>query len=237
MPDKLLSATVSAIQQTGLANCTELKTCGIVREFRPSPAPAAHFHIDNEITISFYGKSTTLWFLPSLSLSPTSEGPEDMILASDSRLLPPRPGRGHGAFQPHCFPVCVPSAHRLLEAYTRLIARTHGRRHEYFFMSMLTYIWEYVDDDELLDWASLEKRCRVFYEGFKSFERPLATLLEELEANFPEEAVDEPQVLLPQPMLEVEDVAVKLLADQGPENGGEGARDVGVLESPDKAYL
>jgi len=104
-------------------------------------------------------------------------------------------------------------------------------------MSMLTYIWEYVDDDELLDWASLEKRCRVFYEGFKSFERPLATLLEELEANFPEEAVDEPQVLLPQPMLEVEDVAVKLLADQGPENGGEGARDVGVLESPDKAYL
>lgn len=80
--------------------------------------------------------------------------------------------------------MCVPSAHCLLEAYIRLIASTHGRAYEYFWMAMLTYIEEYVDGDGLLDEANLDTRCRVFYQGLKSCERPVATLLEELEASF-----------------------------------------------------
>lgn len=64
-------------------------------------------------------------------------------------------------------------------------------------MAMVTYIAEYVDEDGLLDEACLEKRCRVFYEGFKSFERPMATLLEELEAGFAE-SFEEPLVSIPQ---------------------------------------
>ncbi|KAI9733670.1 MAG: hypothetical protein M1834_003272 [Cirrosporium novae-zelandiae] len=184
VPDELVPAAVSALQHTSLGGCTEPKTCTAVAESRPSPIPVAHFHIDSEITVSLYKKSSMLWFLPSLRLSPSPNNTApDIILATDSRLPPPRLGRGHGAFQADCFPVCVPSAHRLLEAYIRLIARTHGRSYEYFWMAMLTYIEEYVDGDGLLDEASLEKRCRIFYQELKKCKRPVATLLEELKAN------------------------------------------------------
>ena len=104
--------------------------------------------------------------------------------ASDSRLPPPRPRRGHVGFKASAYPVRVPTAHRLLEAYVRLIARTHGAAYEYFFMSMVNYIEDYVDRDGYLDDFSLESRCKAFYSGLKNSTKPIAILLEELHANF-----------------------------------------------------
>lgn len=105
-------------------------------------------------------------------------------------------------------------------------------------MAMVTYIWEYVDGDGLLDEASVEQRCRVFYEGFKTFEPPLAILLEELEANFTESA-DKPLVILPQMQRGVEEVgvevSVEVSANEGPGKDMEVAGEVPVLNPADKA--
>ena len=93
-----------------------------------------------------------------------------------------------------------------------------------------------MDEDGQLEWASLEKRCRAFYEGFKSLERALATLLYELEAGFVE-TVDEPLVVLPRTRCEVDEVEVQLLADQGLEERTRDIGQVGVVNQADKAHL
>ncbi|KAF4627031.1 hypothetical protein G7Y89_g11127 [Cudoniella acicularis] len=184
VPDGNIAASVLALQNQGLGSCTEPKSCTAIAERRPSPPPAAHFHIDSDFTVSIYKQSSALWFLPNLKLSSKSSSPPNIILASDSQLPPPRLGRGHGKFQNSTPQVYIPSAHCLLEAYIRLLARTHGHRYEFFWMAMITYIEEYVDGDGLLDEASLEARCRAFYSALKACEKPVALLLEDLEASF-----------------------------------------------------
>jgi hypothetical protein len=163
----LIAAAAFALQNKGLAGCTEPKSCNTIAHTRTSPAPAAHFHMHSEMTVSIYTQSSTLWFLPSLELKQITGSP-DIILASDSRLPPPRPGRGHGAFQAGPFPVYVPTAHRLLEAFVRLVAGSHEGRYRYFGLAMITYIEEYVDADGLLEEARLGNRCREFYSELKS---------------------------------------------------------------------
>ncbi|KFY29797.1 hypothetical protein V493_02244 [Pseudogymnoascus sp. VKM F-4281 (FW-2241)] len=115
VPDNLVEAADSALQNRGLGDCNEPELCTAVAKTRTSPAPAAHFHIDSEMTVSIYAQSSRLWFLPCLALNQIVYSP-DFILASDSRRPPPRPGRGHGAFHASAFPVYIPTAHRLLEA-------------------------------------------------------------------------------------------------------------------------
>lgn len=172
------------LQKTGLAGCKNPETCTAVADTRRSPPPAAHFHIDTEITISIYKQSSTLWFLPTLELSPDSIGKSpDIILASDPCLPPQRPGRGHGAFRPTTLPVYSPSAHRLLEAYIRLLARAQGSMYGSFWLAMITYICEYVDGDGLLDEARLPVPYGTFYSGLKTFEQPVRALLEALRAS------------------------------------------------------
>jgi hypothetical protein len=181
VPDELVEASVSALQNKGLATCSEPRTCTVVAESRASPPPAAHFHIDSELTVSIYKKSSALWFLPSLELS--NFQPADIILASDSRLPPPRPGRGHVRFQAGTFPVCIPSAHRLLEAYLRLLAKPREPDYEGFWFSMEIYIEEYVDRDGYLDEAALDSRRRSFYSALKACEKSIGEILAELKAS------------------------------------------------------
>jgi len=111
----------------------------------------------------------------------------DVILASDSHLPSPRPGRGHGAFRTDSSPVFIPSAHRLLEAYIRLLARASPENpHFYHWMGMINYVEEYVDGDGYLNEASLEPRCREFYSGMKSGKIPVRALMKDLKASFSE---------------------------------------------------
>ncbi|KAH8645536.1 hypothetical protein BGZ60DRAFT_392653 [Tricladium varicosporioides] len=184
VPDEKVAASVSALLNTGLVTCSEPKTCTVVAESRSSPPPAAHFHIDSELTICIYKKSSAFWFLPSLELSCTSKfQPADIILASDSCLPGPRPGRGHGRFKAGTFPVCIPSSHRLLEAYLRLIAKPREPDYECFWISMEIYIEEYVDKDGYLDEAALDSRCRMFYSAFKACKKPISEILAEIKAS------------------------------------------------------
>lgn len=185
VPDNLVAAAESSLQNKGLGHCSDPEACTAVAETRTSPAPAAHFHIDSEMTVSIYTQSSTLWFLPGLSLKQLSCSP-DFILASDSRLPPPRPGRGHGAFHSSPFPVYIPTAHRLLEAFVRLVISSLKGQHKCFAISMVTYIGEYVDGDGLLDETRVESRCREFYSGLKNGRKPMRSLIRDLEASFSE---------------------------------------------------
>lgn len=176
VPDRLITAAESTLQNKGLADCSEPESCTAVVETRTSPPPAAHFHINAEMTVSIYTQSSTLWFLPSLTLSQISCSP-GFILASDSHLPPPRPGRGHGAFHISAFPVYIPIAHRLLEAFVRLVIRSPNAKYRGFAIGMVTYIGEYVDGDKLLDEAKVESRCREFYSGLKNAQKPMRSLV------------------------------------------------------------
>jgi hypothetical protein len=181
VPDDKVAASVSALLNTGSVTCSEPKTCAVVAETRGSPPPAAHLHVNSEITICIYKNSSAFWFLSNLELSKSQ--PEDIILASDSRLPTSRPGRGHGCFKADTFPVCIPSAHRLLKAYLRLIAKPREPDYEGFWMSMEIYIEEYVDNDGFLDEAALDSRCRPFYSAFKNSEKPISDILADIKAS------------------------------------------------------
>ncbi len=56
----------------------------------------------------------------------------DIMLASDPCLPYYRPGRGKSAFSSTLYPVRIPSANRLLEAYTLLMIRDLGLTYENF---------------------------------------------------------------------------------------------------------
>lgn len=144
-----------------------------------------HFHITDERTVNLYRQSSTLWFLPALdpSREPDSN-PLDFIMASDARLPGPRPGRSRGAFPADSFPVFIPTAHRLLEAYIRLMLRADGTIQQTFWQAMISYIGEYVDGDGYLDGSHLETRCGQFYYRLKSGEKPPRVLFEELAISF-----------------------------------------------------
>ncbi|KFY36119.1 hypothetical protein V494_05301 [Pseudogymnoascus sp. VKM F-4513 (FW-928)] len=167
----------------GLADCSELELCTAVVKTRTSPPPAVHFHIDAEMTVSIYTQYSTLWFLPELILNKITHSP-DFILASDSRLPPPRPGRGRGAFHASPFPVYIPTAHRLLEAFICLILRPPDGKYRCFAIAMVTYIGEYVDEDGLLNEEKVESRCKEFYSGLKNGRKPMRSLVEDLKAGF-----------------------------------------------------
>ncbi|OBT86469.1 hypothetical protein VE02_05335 [Pseudogymnoascus sp. 03VT05] len=183
VPDHLVAAAESALQNKGLADCSEPELCTAVAKTRTSPAPAAHFHIDFEMTVSIYMRSSTFWSLPSLDLEQLIRS-HDIILASDSYLPPPRPGRGHGAFRASPFPVYIPTAHHLLEAFVRLAAGSYGGRYINWGIAMITYIEEFLEGDGLLDEELVEDRCRKFYSDMKLGERPLRPLLKELADSF-----------------------------------------------------
>lgn len=131
VPDALIAKATNALQHTGLLGCAGPQRCTAVAENRVSPIPKSHFHIDPEVTVSIYGQSASLWFLPSLSKSMNEKNAahNDIMLASDPRLPSKRLGRGHGAFRDATFPVYIPTAHRLLESYLRSIARDRGGQH------------------------------------------------------------------------------------------------------------
>ncbi|KAI9051276.1 hypothetical protein LZ554_005377 [Drepanopeziza brunnea f. sp. 'monogermtubi'] len=140
------------------------------------------------MTVSIFSQSSTLGFLPSLELSPASmdSSSPDIILASDDRLPPPRPGRGSGGFKPGSFPVLIPSAHRLTEYFVRLVAIPTRDTYKLFGLSMLTYVEEYVDGDGLLDMESLEPRSRAFYLGLKNETKHVRDLVADLQMAFAE---------------------------------------------------
>jgi hypothetical protein len=91
-----------------------------------------------------------------------------IILASNQSCLPgEEPGMGEGAFPQTLHAVCIPSADCLVEAYSHLLLQNGGKRYGSFWLSMLAYIMQYVDDKGRLDLEKVESRCRKFYLDLK----------------------------------------------------------------------
>lgn len=88
---------------------------------------------------------------------------KNIKLASDPCLPYYRPGRGKGAFSSTLYPVRIPSANRLLEAYTLLMIRDQGLIYERFWSAMLTYVRGYVEETGLIEEQELEPWCWSLY--------------------------------------------------------------------------
>ena len=123
-----------------------------------TPLPAFHMHIkaSSETTVGLYPQSETLWFLPPLNNSLASPGtvqlPSQFVLTSNKIVLPPgRLGCGGGVFKSNQYPLIVPKAHVMLEAFLRLYGRDFGKGTGRHALAMICYVEEYIDDDGFLD--------------------------------------------------------------------------------------
>jgi hypothetical protein len=87
-----------------------------------------------------------------------------IILASDRSCLPGEvPGLGEGVFPQTFHAVYIPSADCLVETYCNLLLHDWGKRYGSFWLSMLAYVMQYVEDKGRLDLSKVESRCRKFY--------------------------------------------------------------------------
>lgn len=169
VPDQALSEAVSALQHVGFNSCTQGRQCRFAHdtvEFCSSPPPAAHLHMTGPNVVMLFRKSDMLWNAPAvIKPTPLPEGPNaKIILASDRKYLPGQePGLGQGAFSTEFYPVRIPSAHCLVEAYSSLMLQDWSNDYGIFWMSMLAYIMQYVDAKGRLDLNQVESRRRNFY--------------------------------------------------------------------------
>lgn len=83
MPDKLLSTAQTALLSANFHSRKGGPNCTFSSPFLPFPLPAAHLHLNNDLTVSFYKKSELLWTFPSFMAFPDSED-LNVMLASDS---------------------------------------------------------------------------------------------------------------------------------------------------------
>lgn len=180
MPDNVLSTAYSTLLSTGFRQCTQGLNCTKSDPSLPSPPPAVHVHIDDNLTISLYQKSQVLWMFPDFGLEfPDPQNP-NIMLASDSRLPSASLGRGQGAFPSHLHPVRIPTAPRYTEAIITLLCRDLASRHEMYWMSLLTYIIEYVDGTEAMKEEDLAVCYRSFFRALKIGDSQVFSILDGL---------------------------------------------------------
>lgn len=160
IPDESTETAFSSIRKAGFAPCIQGLGCPFLNGYRRHP-PAEHLHIDDELMISVYRKSDVLW---ELSLS---KGSPDLLNASDKRLPPAVPGRGQGRFPPEFDFVRIPHPVRYCEAIIMLLCRDYDTRSATYWMTILTYILEYVDETDIFNENSLGEAYRPFYHALK----------------------------------------------------------------------
>jgi hypothetical protein len=89
------------------------------------------------------------------------------MAASDNRLPVAYPGGGRGRFLTEPCPVIIPSAVKYCEALILLLCRDFNSTREDYWLSMLSYMLEYVDGSEILSESMLLDRYRSFYQAVK----------------------------------------------------------------------
>ncbi|KAI1647084.1 uncharacterized protein F4817DRAFT_316177 [Daldinia loculata] len=194
VPDEKVSAAVAALKGSNLKRCPDPRSCVVSREHTQQPAPSFHMHLGtSEVDVSIRTHSETLWFIPPPPqdiFSNARPQASRYIFASDDSILPrPRHGRGHGAFSKEGFPVVVPTAHTILEAYMRL-SIAHREQYSGFYLGMMTYVAEYIDADGLLDDTQLPESCRKFWHDFKDGQRQTREMMNELQDYFDKESAE-----------------------------------------------
>ncbi|KAI1332869.1 hypothetical protein F5Y16DRAFT_356838 [Xylariaceae sp. FL0255] len=176
VPIEGLPGAISALKKTEkLCICSDPRTCPVSREKDMPHIPSFHMHLGepaSELYVSLWPHSEILGFVPEAN-SPAcmtiERHPTGLyISASDKSMLPgPRPGRGHGALSEGGGQVTVPSSHTMLEAYIRLSAAYLDESHGPFYLSMITYMEEYVAADGLLDEKLLSRPAQTFWQGWQ----------------------------------------------------------------------
>ncbi|CAJ2506277.1 Uu.00g004070.m01.CDS01 [Anthostomella pinea] len=188
--DDKLPGAVAALKESGLSPCADPRLCYVSGVSVEPPFPALHMHIGmSGVYVILWPHSTILWSFPSpshINLECKQDDPHASlryVLASDTSVLPgPRLGRGRGAFSKDGGHVVVPSASTMLEAYIRLTSAYRGQT-DTFYLSMITYVEEYIDADGLLDDTLLSEPCRAFWRGLKNGQRGVRELVDELQLS------------------------------------------------------
>ncbi|KAI1473323.1 hypothetical protein K445DRAFT_311082 [Daldinia sp. EC12] len=192
VPDEKVPVAVAALKESNLKRCPDHRVCPVSRESTQQPAPAFHMHLGiSDVDVSIRAHSDTLWFIPPPSEDVlgyenalTRNKASRYILASDDSILPrPRPGRSRGVFSKDGFPVIVPTAHTMLEAYMHL-AIAYREEFGAFYLGMMTYVVEYIDGDGLLDDTQLPQECRKFWHDLKESRRQTRDMMNELQDYF-----------------------------------------------------
>ncbi|KAK2762063.1 hypothetical protein FQN54_001070 [Arachnomyces sp. PD_36] len=180
VPDELVTAAYIALLSAGFPTCMEHSSCRTPVDFVPSPRPTEHLHIDQDVKLSIFKQSETLWSIPALSMDSPRPSDQNIMLASDPRLPGPAPGRGRGAFSSSLYPVRIPTANRYTESLIRLIIRNQSHHFQLFWMAMLTYMLEYVDGTKALREDDLEPRFRDSVRALRTEGSRPYTILDEL---------------------------------------------------------
>jgi hypothetical protein len=177
VPDSLTEISFSTLSEAGFHHCTRHLDCPHSSSAQCQP-PYKHLHIDDELAISLYRKSDTLWEFPNFEAVFHDAG-SDIMFASDVRLPPATLGRGRGRFLQPC-PVRIPSALRYCEALILLLCRDHGSACETYWMAILTYMVEFVDGTVILNEEGLREGYKQFYHALKLGDPTMYPILEGL---------------------------------------------------------
>ncbi|OAA39419.1 hypothetical protein NOR_06257 [Metarhizium rileyi] len=184
VPDDGITAASSALAQANFTPCGNKLTCDRSYRFQ-ARRPLEHFHMSHVFVLSLYRKSDTLWELTDLD-SPTWEtAPARLILsASDPSLPPAAPGRGQGRLPSEYSAVRVPAVAKYCESLLLLMCRDYNTTYETYWMALLTYIIEYVDETDYFSANDLSYEFRKFYCAVKEADASsMWSLLEELRAD------------------------------------------------------
>ncbi|KAJ5751366.1 hypothetical protein N7533_008394 [Penicillium manginii] len=178
VPDDKIKKASSALEQSGLPPCAKQLSCPHLRGFQARP-PSEHVHVSDELALSLYRKSDTLWEFEGLH-GGQFEKPLDILSASDVRLPSAIPGRGRGRLSPEYSLVRIPSAARFCEALILLLCRDYNTIYETYWMALLTYILEYVDETDIFDVNNLADEYKEFFFALKKGDSSMFLLLDQL---------------------------------------------------------
>lgn len=135
-------------------------------------------------SLSLYQKSDTLWELTALDPF-TPENAASILSASSPSLPLAAPGRGQGRLPSEYSAVRVPAVAKFCESLLLLMCRDYGTTYyESYWMVLLTYIIEYVDETDFFSVNDLEFEFRQFYCAVKEADASsMWSLLEELRSS------------------------------------------------------
>lgn len=104
----------------------------------------------------------------------------EIMRASDVRLPSAILGRGQGRFTSELSPVRILSPLKYCEAVIFLLCRDYGTRRQYYWMSILNYIMEYVEDCDIFNEGELREDYQPFYQAVKDGDSRMFMLLKSL---------------------------------------------------------
>lgn len=170
-----------ALEQSGFPPCAKRSSCPHFHGFQARP-PSEHSLINDELLLYLYRKSDTLWELEEFQGYPLEKS-LDILSASDIRLPPAIPGRGQGRLSPEYSLVRIPSAARFCEALILLLCRDYDTTYENYWMALLTYILEYVDDTDVFDGNDLVDEYKEFFFALRKGDSTIFSLLDQFRCN------------------------------------------------------